>query len=42
MGADVELNAFFDALWDSTLFRVVAVAAVLIAIAALRPSRKGR
>ena len=42
MFADVELNAFFDGLWESSLFRVIAVVAVVLALAALVPSRKRR
>ncbi len=42
MGADVDLNAFFDTLWDSTLFRAIAIVAVVVAVAALFPGRKRR
>lgn len=42
MGADTDLSALFDAIWESTLFRVIAVAAVLIAVAALWPGKKRR
>lgn len=42
MGADADLNAIFESLWDSTLFRVIAIAAVLVAVAALWPGKKRR
>jgi hypothetical protein len=42
MGADVDLNEFFETLWSYTAVRVLAVVAVVIAVLAVLPGRKRR
>ncbi len=42
MGADTDLNALFESIWESTGFRVIALIAIVIAVAALLPGRKRR